>query len=304
MTMPPNCGASQPGTQPSPFDWYVIAAVIAAGGVVFAVYEKGVGFLGIPIESVNGAAAVAGALAVVALVAYYWLTPDGCVRSPPKGEEICFGGIVETTVHNDDSTLKWVAPFAIPPLGYFDVVVKSMYWRFVTQNAFWVNCNSRGAALLRCVVENPDSCAARWGSMIGAAAAAIPGILAGIGLGALIAAACVATGPLALLCLLAALIVAALVAAAITYAGAWLGGLIGEAIGGPGNRASAEFPSLLVGTVVTVKGNWITEPDIGYNELLYTTFVGRNMMFPAPPSYTTEQADTTAADDCGSAVIL
>jgi hypothetical protein len=312
MTMPPNCGPAQPGTQPSPFDWWLIAAIIAAGGVLWKIHGSAVSIFNIPVGQLQGyiaaadTAAVAGALAVLVLVAYYFLKPDGCLRGPSNGQSICIGGLVDNTVHNDPSVIKWIAPFALPPEGYFDVVVKSMYWKFVvTPSTLWVNCNSVGAALLRCVVENPASCPARWGSMIGALAAAVPAIYAGIAVAGAIIAACAVTGPFVFLCVLAALLVAALIAAAITYAGAELGGLIGEAAAGPGSRSDYDFPSLQKGTIVTVKGNWVLEPSDGYNELLYTTSIGRNGVFPgALPPYTTAQADSTAADDCGGPVIL
>ncbi len=71
------------------------------------------------------ASAAAGALAVLALVVYYLLRPDGCVRSKPKSESICCSGIVEQITDLASAAVQWLAPFAIGPSFMFDVVVKT-----------------------------------------------------------------------------------------------------------------------------------------------------------------------------------
>jgi hypothetical protein len=71
--------------------------------------------------------------------------------------------------------------------------------------------------------------------------------------------------PLIVLCI----IVAIVVAAAVTYAGAVIGGWIGEEIGSAGTSSEpgSKWGSLEAGVFVTVKGNWVTDPDVGYNEI-------------------------------------
>ncbi len=302
MSTPPICGAQQPSPISGPFDW---APFVAAGtaatltGLAYAIGKALIPALYGPIVFTAGAA---GAGAILALVLYYAFKPDGCIRSTPKGEPICFSGIVEDTADMSSTAVAILAPFAMGPSGLFDVVVKSVYWHYVTQNSFWVYCDSVGAAMLPCLIKSKTACGAKIGSLVGVMAGAVGGAVLGYLAGAALAGAlgCAALGPfLFLLCLLVVLIVAAIVGAAVAYGGAVVGGWIGEAIASAGSDpVGDEWKGLEAGTIVTVKGNWVTDPDIGNNELLYTTDINRTGQFAGPPSYTTADADMTAADDC------
>ena len=96
------------------------------------------------------------------------------------------------------------------------------------------------------------------------------------------------------------LIVAAIVAAAVAIVGAVLGRLAGEGIAAAANSdpVGDTWKGLTPGTIVTVQGNWITDPDVGNNELFYTTSINRTGQFATQPPYTTANADSTAPDDC------
>jgi hypothetical protein len=309
----PVCGAQQPGTIPSPFDWWPFVAAGAVAAALGYVYASGVpgvnGILGAlgyaPLGTAFGPAmitgAAAGAAAIVVLVLYYALQPDGCIRSLPKGQAVCFSGIVEEVSDTSSTAVDVLAPFAIPPAGIFNVVVKSMYWHLVTQNAFWVFCTASGSAMLPCIVKDESACGGKIGSLIGAGAGAVAGIVAGYVGAAAVAGAvgCAASGPFYLLCLLLVILVAAIVAAAVTYAGAMVGGWIGEGIGSIGEDPVGDaWKSLERGAIVTVQGNWVTNSDIGNNEIYYVTQLGRTGQADPRPSYTTTDADATAADDC------
>jgi hypothetical protein len=303
----PICNAQQPGNVPSPFDWWPFLAAGTIGGAGAAVYFNGIPGINGIIAAITGSAPVlptigltasfAGAAAILTLVLYFALKPDGCIRSTPKGEPICLSGIVEDTADLSSTAVAVLAPFAMGPAGMFDVVVKAAYWHYVTQNAYWVYCNSKGAAMLPCLVKSKTACGAKIGSLIGAAVGAVAGIVVGFIAAAAIG--CAASGPFYLLCLLLALIIAAIVAAVITYAGALIGGWVGEGIASAGaDPVGDQWEALEPGTIVTVQGNWVTDPDIGNNELFYTTDINRTGKFATGPSYTTEDADSTAADDC------
>lgn len=307
MTDAPHCGAQTPDEPGSPFDWPVLAGIAAYGGAVYGAYQYGVPLINGLIHLAYGyapllpssaiAASVAGALAVLAVVGYYLLQPDGCIVSKQKTQPVCLSGLVETVTDEGSTAVKILAPFARGPAFSFDVVVKTAYWDLVANNAQWVNCNQLGAALLRCLVEDPGSCGARIGAAVGAVAGAVGGIV----LGFLAAAAIVSLGcgPFALLCLLLALIVAAIVAAAVTYGGAVVGGWVGGAIGAAGSDPVGDVAATLKpGAIVTVHGDWTRDRTYGFNELFYVTSLARNGDFATPPSYTTADADSTPPDDC------
>lgn len=299
---PPICGAQQPTTIPGGFDWPPLAAVGTAATLVGLGYKIGTTFFA---SSVNGpivfTAGAAGAAAIFGLVLYYALQPDGCIRSTPKSEPICLSGIVQATQDLSSTAVAILAPFAMGPSGLFDMVVKSIYWHYVTQNSYWVYCNEVGAAMLRCLIKSKTACGAKIGSLVGAAvgavAGAILGYLAAAALGAAIG--CAASGPFYLLCLLLVLIVAAIVGAAVAYTGAVLGGLAGEAIASAGSDPVGDsWKALDAGAIVTAKGNWAIDPDIGNNELFYTTSINRTGQSSDGPIFTTANADATAPDDC------
>jgi hypothetical protein len=313
MTMP-TCGAQQPGNVPSPFDWWPIASAGVIAGIAIPVYTNGIPIINGIIHAISGAApllpgvgvvsAFVGAAAVLALVAYFALQPDGCIRSLPQNVPVCLSGLVQYTTDTSSDAIDALAPFAIPPLGYFDVVVDPAYWDFVTKDAFWVNCTPAGGAMIRCVVKDDAACGGKIGALAGAALGAIAGTV----LGYLAGLACALTGALIVLCIIAAF----LVAAAVTYLGAMIGGWIGEAIGsaGSGSEPDSQWPSLEAGVYVTVKGNLATEPSAGYNELLYVTNIAPSMQFLPVPStgYTADDAHTAfmtvGGDDCSTNIIM
>ncbi|PYL09042.1 MAG: hypothetical protein DME33_05625 [Verrucomicrobia bacterium] len=308
MNGAPICGAQQPTPIPGSFDWWPFAAAGSIAGGVAYVWTNGIPIIN-GIVGASGATfgfstltgGFVGAAAIFALVLYFALKPDGCIRSTPKGEPICLSGIVEDTVDQSSTAVAILAPFAIGPAGLFDLVVKAIYWHYVTQSSFWVYCNSKGAAMLPCIIKSKTACGAKIGSLIGAAAGAIGGIILGYLAAAALGAAigCAASGPFYLLCLLVALIVAAIVAAVVAYVGAAIGGWVGQAIASAGSDpVGDDWKGLDPGAIVTVKGNWVTDPDVGNNELFYTTDINRTGQFSSGPSYTTADADSTAPDDC------
>ncbi len=313
MTTPPDCGAQQPSPIPDSFDWWPFAAAGIIGGAGAYVATNGipvingiVGATGIAGSSgLSGfavlTASFAGAAAIFTLVLYFALKPDGCIRSTPKGRPICLSGIVQDTADQSSTAIAVLAPFAMGPAGMFDLVVKSIYWHYVTQNSGWVYCNDKGASMLPCIIKSKTACGAKIGSLVGVAAGAIGGII----LGYVAAAAavgsitCAATVIFYLLCLLIVVIVAAIVAAAVAYAGAVIGGWVGEGIASAGSDPVGDnWKGLDAGAIVTVRGNWVTDSDIGNNELYYTTDINRTGKFSSGPSYTTADADSTASDDC------
>jgi len=305
------CGAQLPSGVPDPFDWWPFVAAGIIGGAGYFVYTNGIPVINGIITLLYGSAPVlpsilmtasfAGAAAIFTLVLYYALKADGCIRSLPDGQAICVSGIVEDTTDLSSTAVAVLAPFAMGPAGMFDLVVKSIYWYYVKQSARWIFCNPKGAAMLPCLIKSKTACGAKIGSLIGAGVGAVAGIVGGFLAGAALGAAigCAASGPFYLLCLLLVLIVAAIVAAAITYAGALIGGWIGEAIASAGSDPVGDaWSGLDPGAIVTTKGNWVTDSDVGNNELFYTTDINRTGHFASGPSYTTADADSTAADDC------
>lgn len=302
----PTCGWQVPGNVPGAFDWWIFGIVGVATTAIGYVYLEGIPIISGILGSIVGSGAVtgagiassaAGALAVLGLVAYYLLRPDGCIRSKPKSEAICGSGMVEQTTDLRSAAIQWLAPFAIGPSFSFDVVVKTPYLFLASQSADFVICSSAAAPMLRCIVKSEISCGARIGATVGAVAGAVAGIILGYLAGAAVAS--LACGPLAWLCFILAMIVAAIVAAIITYAGATIGGWVGAGIASIGEDAVEETAaSLLPGTIVTVRGDWTKNPDFGYNELFYVTAINRTGQFNSPPSYTTADADSTPADDC------
>lgn len=305
----PSCGAQQPGNVPTPFDWWpFVAAPIIAGALAFII-KAGIpiinGIVGATSATAFGvlAAAAAGAAAIATLVLYFVLQADGCIRAVPKGENICLSGIVNDTTDENSTVVDVLAPFAMGPAGVFDVVVKSIYWKYVTQNSYWVYCNNVGAAMLPCIIKSETACGGHIGSLVGVTAGAIGGIILGYFAAAAVASAlgCVATLIFYLLCLLVCLIIAAIVAAAVAYAGAVIGGWAGEGIAAAANANNPvvnTWEGLNPGDIVTVQGNWVTDSSIGNDELFFTSSIGQTGNVGTPPPYTTAQADATAADDC------
>ena len=311
-TTPPACGAQQPGNIPGSFNWGLFGAVGTAGGAAAAAwafasahFAGGGGIAGLTATGLSAVltASAAGAASIVVLVLYFALEPDGCIRSTMNGQPICLSGIVEDTTDESSTAVAVLAPFAMGPSGVFDVVVKSMYFYYVAHNAYWVFCSPAPglAPMLPCFVKSKTACGAKVGSLAGATAGAIAGTILGYvaGVAAASALGCAATLIFYLLCVLACIIIAAVVAAAITYGGALIGGWTGQAIASAGSDPVGDsWKGLSPGAMVTVKGNWVTDPNIGNNELFYTTDINRTGQFPTGPSYSTADADSTPADDC------
>jgi hypothetical protein len=308
MTTPPNCGAQQPSPIPDSFDWWPFVAAGIIGGAGAYVATNGIpiinGIVGAAGATMGFAvltASFAGAAAIFTLVLYFALKPDGCIRSTPKGRPICLSGIVQDTADQSSMAIAVLAPFAMGPAGMFDLVVKSIYWHYITQESGWVYCNDKGAAMLPCIIKSKTACGAKIGSLVGVAVGAIGGIILGYLAAAAVGGAigCAASGPFYLLCLLFVLIIAAIVAAVVAYAGAVIGGWVGEGIASAGSDpVGDDWKGLDIGAIVTVRGNWVTDSDIGNNELYYTTDINRTGKFSSGPSYTTADADSTASDDC------
>jgi hypothetical protein len=303
------CNAQQPGSVPSPFSWQGFTAVATGAALTGAGYAVGnalFGPSGTIVASVSGGyvftGGAAGAAAIFALVLYYAFKADGCIISVQHGQPICVSGIVQDTTDESSTAVDVLAPYAIGPAGLFDVVVKTIYLHYISYNAYWVYCNNIGTPMLPCVIKNKISCGGKIGSLagvtIGAVGGAFAGYFAGYALGAAIG--CSVGGPLYFLCLLVVLIVAAIVAAAVAMAGAIIGGWIGEGIAAAANNdpVGDTWKGLTPGTIVTVQGVWTTDPDVGNNELFYTTSINRTGQFATPPDYTVADADSTAPDDC------
>lgn len=298
------CGAQQPGSVPSPFNWQGFTAL--GTGATLAGIGYGIGKALLGASTVAGAyvftAAAAGAAAIFGLVLYFAFKADGCIISPQKGQGICVSGIVQDTTDESSTAVAVLAPYAMGPAGLFDVVVKTIYLHYISQNAYWVYCNPIGTPMLPCIIKSKTACGGKIGSLVGVTAGAIAGTILGYLAAAALGGAigCTASGPFYLLCLLLVLIVAAIVAAVVAMAAAIIGGWIGEGIADAANSdpVGDTWKGLTPGTIVTVQGNWITDPDIGNNELFYTTSINRTGQFATPPDYTTADADSTAPDDC------
>jgi hypothetical protein len=149
------CGAQQPGSVPSPFSWQGLTAVGTGGSLIALGYAAGTFLYGA--STVAGAAVftagAAGAAAIFALVFYYAFQADGCIIQPTKGEPICVSGIVQDTTDENSTAVDALAPYAIGPAGMFDLVVKTIYLHYVTQNSYWVYCNSIGTPMLPCIIK-------------------------------------------------------------------------------------------------------------------------------------------------------
>jgi hypothetical protein len=307
MNNPPPCGAQQPGSAPGAFDWQGLTAIGTGVSLIGLGYSLGNALYGA--STVGGAyvftAGAAGAAAIFALVLYYALKADGCIIPTTKGDIICLSGIVQDTADESSTAVAVLAPYAMGPAGLFDLVVKSNYFRFVSTNSYWVYCNSLGAPMLPCIIKSKTACGAKIGSLVGVTVGAVAGAFIGYFAAAALGAA-LGCSPFALLlivylfCMLLVLLVAAIVAAGVALVGATIGGWIGEGIAAAASTdpVGDAWKGLSPGTIVTVQGNWITNPDIGNNELFYTTWINRTDQFPRPPDYTTADADATAADDC------
>jgi hypothetical protein len=309
MSTAPTCGAQQPGNIPTPFDWWPFVAAPIIAGALAAIIKAGIpiinGIVGATTATAFGvlAASAAGAAAILTMVLFYILKADGCIRSVPKGENICLSGIVNDTTDENSTAVDVLAPFAMGPAGVFDVVVKSQYWHYVTQNSYWVSCDDDGAAMLPCIVKSETACGGHVGSLVGVVVGAVGGIILGYIAAAAVAGAigCAATLIFYLLCLLLVLIVAAIVAAAVAYGGAVVGGWAGEGIAAAANANDPTvntWEGLNPGDIVTVNGNWVTDDSLGNNELFYTSSIGQTGNVGTPAPYTTAQADATAPDDC------
>ncbi|MBB5065272.1 hypothetical protein [Granulicella mallensis] len=312
-TMAPACGAQQPGNIPTPFDWWPFVAAPIIGGALVYVWTNGIPIIN-GIVGASGAAlgfstltgGAAGAASIATLVLYYVLKADGCIRSVPKGANICFSGIVNDTTDENSTAVDILAPFAMGPAGVFDVVVKSTYWHYVTDDSFWVYCDDAGAAMLPCLVKSETACGGHIGSLVGVTVGAIGGVILGYLAAAAvgIAIGCTATGFFYLLCLIIAFIIAAIVAAVVAYAGAVIGGAAGEGIAAAANANDPvvkAWKGLSPGDIVTVQGNWVTDDSLGNNEIFYTTSINRTGNVGSPGPYTTAQADDAIpSDDCNS----
>jgi hypothetical protein len=253
-----------------------------------------------------GAAAAAG---IATLVAYYVFKADGCIRSVPNGQPICLSGIVNDTTDENSTAIDILAPFAIGPAGVFDVVVKSMYWNYVTKNSYWVYCNEKGAAMLPCLVKNKTGCGGHIGSLIGVVAGGIGGVILGYvaAAAAVGALGCTATTVFWLLCMLLVLIISAIVAAAVAYAGACVGGWVGEGIEAAtnaNNPVNNAWDGLAPGDIVTVQGNWVTDSSVGNNELFYTTSINKTGNIGLPSPYTQQIRQTPPLQTIAPCLLL
>jgi len=300
------CGPQKPGEVAGPFDWGVLAAIVAAGGVFAGALATPVStaLVGLitaiagtgPATTAGLGAPLAGVLAIWALVGYYLLQPDGCLV-PNEGEKACASGVVDEVVDLSSTAVYVLAPFAVTAAGAFYLVVRTEHLHLVTKDAGFVYCNARPAPLLVCLVRDAFSCGARIGATVGAIAGGVGGLVLGFLAGAAIAS--LACGPFAWLCFILALIVAAIVAVVVTYAGAmvggWVGGAIGEAVG---SDPEDQFDSLQAGDTVTARGFWNTNPDIGNNEFYYTTQIDLMGHVDAPPHYVVADADANAPNNC------
>jgi hypothetical protein len=300
----PTCGAQLTSNAPSSVDWYPLGALGVISGMGALVYNYGIPGLNNVIGWLSGQPVVpsdvfppfVGAAAVVALVLYYAIGPGGYIRPARGGIPGCLSGIVQSVTDTSDPAINLLFPFAIPAVGYFDVVVASIYWSYVTDNnASWVNCSPAGGPMLRCVVQDETANDGRTGAFVGVVIGAVGGIV----LGTLFLAACA-------LAFFVCVILAVLIAITITYAGSLWGGWGGQGIGTETATQNDEglLYSIGPGMFVTVKGNFTINPDTGYNELHYVTDISPSMTVLPSRGYTTADADAALAklggDDCST----
>lgn len=299
------CEWQTPGNVPGSFDWWLFGTLGTIAGVGAYIVSNGIPVisalvgLGAGVGSIGLAGSAGGAIAVLGLVGYHLLKPDGCIRSKPQSKNICCSGLVERVKDGHSGWTMFLAPYALGPSKTFDLVLKQHYLHLITEDADFIICSDIHVPLLRCVVKNSLACAAKIGAAIGAVIGAVIGTVVGYMVGAAALAACLAAGPAAPLCMIAALLIAFLVSAAITQAGAMIGGWIGAAIGSIGEDEVEETAkSLEGGTFTTVRGDWTKNPTDGHNELYFVTSLGLNGMVDFSPPYSVSDADDTPQDDC------
>ena len=263
------------------------------------------------------AAIVIAALITAAVMIYWaWKSWSNLCGAPSFGTLACISGVVNS-----------VAPaFSTPHSVLFgftgnhpraDVVVKSIYWAFVTQgNPSFIlcapcdNCStsaqpsdpSNGCSPeIPCFYHSTKVCGAAFGgalgATIGAAIGAALGIIAGIALmGAL---GCGITGPLVLACwlvLLLAIVVAIAITAVVVLIGAVAGSGIGQAASGGSSVPTSGGMALTLGTYVSITGNLAAAPQAnGANSIWFAGWV---------PNGSTHKVDDDSASNSNGTSIL
>jgi hypothetical protein len=228
-----------------------------------------------------------GVLVLVIVFGFYF---KRCLEDP-DGLDACSAGVVNGIVESFDSPVNEVFPFTAMH-DRVDVVVKSIYWNLVQENAQFVKCagDPDASPVLQGFYYSDEVCAAALGATIGAAAGAVVGII--------VAAAIAAIGCATIILCILAILVAALIAAGAALAGAFIGGQIGKAIAGDSDPTATGGNTIQTGDYVTTKGNLITSGDFDGARVYWfveeTTLHGRST---GAPQFSFTDPDTNLIDD-------
>jgi hypothetical protein len=263
------------------------------------------------------AAIVFAALLTAACFIYWaWASYSNLCGAPTFGTNACISGVVNSvspalsTPHSVLFGFTGNQPRA-------DVVVKSIYWPWVTQGspefvlcAPCDNCpasadppdTSNGCSPeIPCFYHSSKVCGAAFGgalgATIGAAIGAALGIIAGVAI--MGACSCLAAGPLAWVCwlaLLLAIVVAIIIVAAVALIGAMGGSLIGQVASGGSSVPTSGGTVLTPGTYVTIIGNLAPAPQaMGANSIWFAGWM---------PNAATHKVDDDSASNSNGTSIL
>jgi hypothetical protein len=262
------------------------------------------------------ATAFAAAITAAVMIYWAWKSFSNLCGAPTFGAMACVSGVVNNVVPALSTPHSVLFGFTgNQPRA--DVVVKSIYWPFVTQGspAFVLcapcdNCppsadppdTSNGCSPeVPCFYHSSKVCGASLGgaigATIGAAIGAVLGVLAGVAV--LAAIGCGLTGPLVVFCWFAVLvgvIVAIAITAAVALIGAIGGSLIGQAASGGSSVPTSGGTVLTPGTYVTIMGNLAAAPQAnGANSIWFAGWV--------PNAATGKVDDDSASNSNGTSIL-
>lgn len=251
--------------------WFVISIFLGVVKFIALIFSTGApAFLAWLLGAVGYGAggiltAVFVAIAFMILIASY--ISDRCL-SASGGPARCVSGVVIGAVHSFNSPSDDLFPFTAMH-DRIDLVVKEQYFPVVEHSGAFVFCTdavpSRVSPIMRCYYYSEEVCHAADGSLYGAIAGGVGGIIAA----AIITAAIGCTTPIGCILVLALI---AIVATVLVIVGALIGGQAGRASSHDTSPMSDMGNVLREGDYVTVQGNMIKRDyDEGANVLWWET---------------------------------
>jgi uncharacterized membrane protein len=186
----------------------------------------------------------------------------------------CISGVV-SGIEQDN---RWYAPWVWDPDLTILVIIRHTYCRFVDQYAQQVRCTCLDPgpparlqyAVMVCEVQSAVQEYACIGAMAGAVIGAVAGTAAGLAILSSLLPASLACGIFAWLCALLAILLSLVVSFGITALSSWLGGMYGGALGqqkDAGDFLLQKYATIKKGDYVSVRGEWVTDLDHGWNEI-------------------------------------